>query len=100
MDQDASHLDDYEELVAKALRAKAKAGLRPSSYIQETDHQVPRGNQLAHTTAHKVQTQRAIKDHCGNDSKAKVSTSIQEVITQRTNDAEGSEKARKEKKKS
>ena len=27
MDQDAIHLDDYEELVAKAVRAEAKAGL-------------------------------------------------------------------------
>ena len=100
IDQDASHLDDYEELVAKAVRAEAKAGLRPSSYIRETDHQVPRGNRPAHTTAHKVQTQGAMKDHRGDDSKAKVSTSTQEVTTQRTNDAEGSEKARKEKKKS
>ena len=33
MDQDATHLDDYEELVAKAVRAEAKAGLRPSSYV-------------------------------------------------------------------
>ena len=37
MDQDATHLDDYEELVAKAVRAEAKAGLRPSSYVRETD---------------------------------------------------------------
>ena len=37
MDQNASHLDDYEELVAKAVRAEVKAGLRPSSYIQETN---------------------------------------------------------------
>ena len=100
MDQDASHLDDYKELVAKTVRAEAKAGLRPSSYIRETDQQVPRGNWPAHTTAHKVQTQGAMKDHRGDDSKAKVSTSTQEVTTQRTNDAEGSEKARKEKKKS
>ena len=33
MDQDTSHLDDYEELVAKAVRAEAKAGLRPSSHV-------------------------------------------------------------------
>ena len=44
MDQDATHLDNYEELVAKAVRAKAKAGLRPSFYIRETDIQVLRGN--------------------------------------------------------
>ena len=37
IDQDASHLNDYEELVAKTVRTEAKAGLRPSSYVQETD---------------------------------------------------------------
>ena len=37
MDQDASHLDNYEELVARAVRAEAKAGLRLSSYVKETD---------------------------------------------------------------
>ena len=56
MDQDASHLDDYEELVAEAVRSKAMAGLQPSSYIRETDQQVLRGNRPTHTTAHKVQT--------------------------------------------
>ena len=40
MDQNASHLNDYEELVAKAVRAKAKAGLQPSFYVRETDIQV------------------------------------------------------------
>ena len=33
MDQDASHLDDYKELVAKAVRVETKTGLRPRSYI-------------------------------------------------------------------
>ena len=33
MNQDASHPDDYEELIVKVVRAKAKAGLQPSSYI-------------------------------------------------------------------
>ena len=37
IDQDATHLDDYEELVAKPVRAEIKAGLQPSSYIRETD---------------------------------------------------------------
>ena len=27
MDQDATHLDDYEELVSKAVRAEAKVSL-------------------------------------------------------------------------
>ena len=33
MDQDASHLDNYEGLVAKAVRVEAKADLQPSSYV-------------------------------------------------------------------
>ena len=36
IDQDATHMDDYEELVAKTLRAKAKVGLRASFYVRET----------------------------------------------------------------
>ena len=37
INQDATQLNDYEELVVKAIKTKAKAGLRPSFYIQETD---------------------------------------------------------------
>ena len=44
IDQDAIHLDDYEELIAKVVRAEVKASLQPSSYVQETDIQVLRGN--------------------------------------------------------
>ena len=40
INQDATHLDNYEELVSKAVRVEAKAGLRPSSYVRETDQQV------------------------------------------------------------
>ena len=93
MDQDASHLDDYEELVAKAVRAEAKAGLRPSSYVRETDQQVSRGNRPAHTIAHKIQTQGAMKDHCRDKSKAKAS------VPTLTRNSEPSNKARKDKKK-
>ena len=93
MDQDASHLDDYEELVAKAVRVEAKAGLRPSFYVRETDQQVPQGNRPAHTTTHKVQTQRAMKDHREDKSKAKAS------VPTSTQNSEPSDKARKDKKK-
>ena len=93
MDQNTSHLDDYEELVAKAVRAEAKAGLRLSSYIRKTNQQVPQGNRPAHTIAHKVQTQGAIKDHCGDESKAKAS------VPTSTQDSKPSDKARKDKKK-
>ena len=56
MDQDDSQLIDYEKLVAKAVRAEAKAGLRPSSHVRETNLSCLRGNRPSHTTAHKVQT--------------------------------------------
>ena len=37
MDQNVIQLADYKELVAKAIRAKAKTGLWPDFYIQKTD---------------------------------------------------------------
>ena len=90
IDQNATHLDDYEELVAKAVRVEAKAGLRPSFYMPETDIQVLRRIQPAHTTAYNVQTQETM--HCGEDSKpSKAPTS--------TLESEPSDKARNNKKK-
>ena len=44
MDQDATHLDNYKELVVKVVRAEAKAGLRLSSYVREADLQVLSGS--------------------------------------------------------
>ena len=90
MDQDATHSDNYEELIAKAVRAKAKAGLRPSFYMRETDFQVLQESWSAHNTTHKVQTQEAMNH--ADDSKAfKAPISTQE--------SEPSNKARKDKKK-
>ena len=54
IDQDATYLENYEELLAKAVRVKAKADLQPSFYMRETDIQVLWGSRLAHTTIHKV----------------------------------------------
>ena len=92
MDQDDSQLINYEELVAKAVKVKAKVNLYPSSYMRETDLSCLRENRPAHTTTHKIQTQGAV--NCGDDckaSKGSVSTSAQ--------DSEPSNKARKDKKK-
>ena len=33
MNYDTTHLEDYEELIAKVVRAEAKTGLQPSFYI-------------------------------------------------------------------
>ena len=96
MDQDESQLIDYEELVAKAVRTEAKAGLRPSSYVRETDLSCLRGNRPAHTTAHKVQTQGAVNR--GDDSKASKG-SASTPASASTQDSEPSDKAKKDKKK-
>ena len=98
IDQDATHLDDYEELVSKAVRAEAKAGLRPSSYVREADLQVLRGSRPTHTTAHKVQTQGAGKDHRGDDSKASKGSASAPAPAS-TQESEPSDKAKKDKKK-
>ena len=90
MDQDATHLDDYEELVSKAVRAEAKAGLRPSSYVREADLQVLQGSRPTHTTAHKVQTQGAVT--CRDKSKTKAPASA-------PTNSKPSDKAKKNKKK-
>ena len=37
IDQDATQLDNYEELIAKVVKAEAKAYLQSSFYIQKTD---------------------------------------------------------------
>ena len=74
MDQDDCQLIDDEELVAKAIRAKAKAGLRPSSYVWKSDLSCLRGNWPAHITAHKVWNQKAEKDYREDDSKASKSS--------------------------
>lgn len=62
MDQDATHLDIYKELVAKAVKTKTKVGMQPSLYIQETNLNCPWENQSAYATAHKVQTKGFSKD--------------------------------------
>ena len=60
INQDATHLDNYEELVAKVVRAEIKAGLQPSFYLRETNQQVLWESRAAHSTSHKVQTPGAI----------------------------------------
>ena len=96
IDQDNSQLINYEELVAKAVKDEAKAGLRPSSYMRETDLSYLRGNRPAHTTTHKVQMQGAVNH--GDDSKASKGSTSTPVSTS-TQDSEPSNKAKKDKKK-
>ena len=90
IDQDNFQLLNYEELVAKAVRTKAKAGVRPSSYVQKTDLHCLWGNRPAYTTTHKVQMSGAVNR--GDDFKASKAPAS-------TQKSEPSDKARKNKKK-
>ena len=91
MNQDATHLDNYEELVVKVVRAEAKAGLRPSFYVRGADLQVLRGSWLTHTTAQKFQTQGAVTRRDKSRTKVLTSTPGQ--------DSEPFDKSKKDKKK-
>ena len=96
IEQDNSQLIDYEELVAKAMKAEAKAGLRPSSYMQEINLSCLQGNWPAHIIAHKVQTQGAVKDYCRDDFKASKNSASTSVSTS-TQDSNPSKKDKRKK---
>ena len=48
---------DFEEMMQKAVNAEAKAGLKSSTMVQNSDTRCPRGNCPSHNTSSKVQTQ-------------------------------------------
>ena len=77
--------------MSKTVRAEAKASLRLSSYVRETDLQILRESRPTHTTAHKVQTQGAVTRGDKSKTRAPASTPAQ--------DSEPSNKSRKDKKK-
>ena len=82
------------------MRAKAKVGLRPSSYMRETDLSYLRGNRPTHTIAHKVKTQGAGKNHCRDDSKtSKGSASTPASASTQDSKLSDRAKAKKDKKK-
>ena len=48
---------DFEEMLQRAVNAEAKAGLRSSTMVRESDARYPRGHHPSHNTSSKVQTQ-------------------------------------------
>ena len=51
IEQRSRESDSWEELVEKAVNAKAKAGLLPTSLTRYMDERAPCGNRPIHTTA-------------------------------------------------
>ena len=48
---------NFKEMVQRAINAEAKAGLRSSTIIRESDARCPRGHRPSHNTSSKVQIQ-------------------------------------------
>ena len=57
MEQQDRKSMDFEEIVQRAVNAKAKAGRRSSTMVRESDARCPKGRHPSHNTSSKVQTQ-------------------------------------------
>ena len=93
MEQQDRESMDFEEMVQRAVNAEAKAGLRSSSMVRDSDIRCPRGHRPSNSTAAKVQTQ-GTKDSHPEEPKAKETR----PASSRAEASEPSEQARKEKK--
>ena len=50
-------LENFVQIIKKAVVAEAKANLRPRATTRDMDQHCPRGSRLAHTTAAKANSQ-------------------------------------------
>ena len=57
MEQQDRESMNFKEMVQRAVNAEAKAGLRSSTMVEESDACCPRGHRPSHNTSLKVQTQ-------------------------------------------
>lgn len=63
IEQRGRKLDNWDELVKKAIDAEAKASLQPDSILYGMDHRCPRGNCPAHiTVAKSLATTTSMRD--------------------------------------
>ena len=47
---------DFQEMMQKAVNSEAKAGLKSSTMVRDSDACCPRGHHLSHNTSSKIQT--------------------------------------------
>ena len=62
---------NFEEIVQSAVNAKAKAGLRSSTMVQDLDACCPRGHCPSHNTFSKMQTQGSSHKNSPRSEKSK-----------------------------
>ena len=94
MEQQNQESMDFEEMVQKTVNAKAKAGLRSSTMVLDSDIRCPKGHCPSNSTAAKVQTQRS-KDSYPKEPKVKETR----PAPSRAEASKPSEQSRKERKK-
>ena len=83
---------DFEEMVQMTVSTEAKAGLRSSTMVRDSDIRCSRGHRPSNSTAAKVQTQGSKNSHPEEPK-------VKEVRPTRAEASKPSEQARKEKKK-
>ena len=57
MEQQDRESKDFKEMVQRAVNAEAKAGLRFSTIVWESDAHCPKSHRLSHNTSSKMRTQ-------------------------------------------
>ena len=86
MEQQDREFVNFEEMVQKAVNAEAKAGLRSTIMVQDSDIRCPQGYCPSKNTASKVQTPRKIaKDFSRLE---KLGTKDRKLVSPRDNAAE------------
>ena len=104
MEQQDREAIDFEEMVQKVVNADAKAGLRSSAMVRDSDIRCPQGHRFSNNTASKVQTQgTSAKEPRSEESRPKEAKPAKEKApalpwTNATESLEQGKKDRKDKK--
>ena len=89
---------NFEEMVQRAVNVEAKAGLRSSTMVRNSDARCPRGHRPSHNTSFKVQTQGS--SHKNSSRSEELKPKNPKPVPLRDNATEPAKKEdRKEKKK-
>ena len=92
---------DFEEIVQRAVNAEAKAGLKSSAMVRNSDIHCPRGHYPSNNTASKMQTQgTSAKEPRPEESRPKEAKPVKKKASAppRTNAAKSSEQGKKDRK--
>ena len=95
MEQQDRESVNFEEMVQKAINAKAKTGLKSIIMVRDSDICCPRGHCLSNNTTSKVQTQETAAKDFSHSEKPK--TKNPKSVTSRDNPAELAKKKDKQK---